>query len=89
LRAVTPDGAAMLSGVADGSYSFADFREVLFGGQDYEGDFHFNLLTPDSLRQLAEEAGFEAVEVPVQGRRNGQCFEFELIARVPMMAARA
>ena len=73
----------MFSGIADGSYSFADFREVLFGGQDYEGDFHFNLLTPDNLGQLVEEAGFGAVEIPIQGRRNGQCFEFELVARVP------
>ncbi|WP_460255386.1 class I SAM-dependent methyltransferase [Acidiphilium sp. MT5] len=84
LRAVMPDGAAMLSGIADGSYSFSDFREVLFGGQDYEGDFHFNLLTPDSFRQLVEEAGFEAVEIPVQARRNGRCFEFELVAMVPV-----
>jgi predicted SAM-dependent methyltransferase len=88
LRVVTPDGAAMLSGIADGSYSFADFRDVLFGGQDYEGDFHFNLLTPDSLGHLAEEAGFGAVEIPVQGRRNGQCFEFELVALVPMSGTR-
>jgi hypothetical protein len=88
-RAVTPDGATMLSGVADGSYSFADFREALFGGQDYEGDFHFNLFTPDSLRQLVKEAGFGAVEVPVHGRRNGQCFEFELVALVPITESKA
>ncbi|HDR9474543.1 hypothetical protein FEP08_05670 [Burkholderia multivorans] len=70
----------MLRGIAAGSYSFDDFREVLFGSQDYNGDFHFNLLTPESLSKLVEEAGFGQVEVPVRGRRNGQCFEFELSA---------
>ncbi|MBR8175127.1 class I SAM-dependent methyltransferase [Burkholderia ambifaria] len=80
LRAIVPDGEAMLQGVAAGSYSFDDFREVLFGSQDYNGDFHFNLLTPESLTKLVEEAGFGQVEVPVRGRRNGQCFEFELSA---------
>ncbi|WP_175919001.1 class I SAM-dependent methyltransferase [Burkholderia pyrrocinia] len=80
LRAIVPDGDAMLKGVAAGSYSFDDFREVLFGSQDYNGDFHFNLLTPESLTKLLEESGFGQVEVPVRGRRNGQCFEFELSA---------
>jgi hypothetical protein len=80
-RAVTPDGAAMVAGVADGSYGFEEFREVLFGGQDYEGDFHYNLLTPESLARVVEQAGFVAPEVPVRGRRNGACFEFELAAR--------
>ncbi|MBU9374706.1 methyltransferase domain-containing protein [Burkholderia multivorans] len=80
LRAIVPDGEAMLRGIAAGSYSFDDFREVLFGSQDYNGDFHFNLLTPESLSKLVEEAGFGQVEVPVRGRRNGQCFEFELSA---------
>ena len=78
---ITPDGEAMLSGVAQGSFTFEDFRQVLFGGQDYEGDFHYNLLTPDSLCRMVEQAGFIAVEVPVRARRNGQCFEFELTAR--------
>ena len=71
----------MLSGIAAGTYSFADFREVLFGGQDYEGDFHFNMFTVDSLRpSCGGGRGFREVKVPVCGRRNGKCFEFELIA---------
>jgi predicted SAM-dependent methyltransferase len=88
LRAVTPDGEAMIAGVAQGTYIFEDFREVLFGGQDHEGDFHRNLFTPDSLGRMVEEAGFTSVEVPVRGRRNGQCFEFELVARVPAATSR-
>lgn len=80
-RAIVPDGEAMLSGIADGSYRFDYFREVLFGAQEYEGDFHFNLLTPDSLTELLKEAGFDEISVPVRGRKNDICFEFEISAR--------
>jgi len=76
--AVVPDGEAMLAGVAGGSYSFEHFREVLFGAQEYEGDFHFNLFTPDSLTNLLVEAGFRKISVPIKGRPNGDCFEFEI-----------
>jgi len=80
-RAITPDAAAMLAGAGAGVYSFEDFREVVFGSQDYAGDYHYNLFSPDSLRRLLEEAGFGNIEVPVIGRRNGKCFEFEISAR--------
>jgi SAM-dependent methyltransferase len=85
-RVVTPDGEAMLAAITQGSYSFQEFRDILFGRQNCGGDFHYNLFTPQSLRQLMEEAGFEQVEIPVRGRRNGRCFEFELVARRPMLA---
>ncbi|WP_343714545.1 hypothetical protein [Inquilinus sp.] len=79
-RAIVPDGEAMLAGAAAGTYAFEDFREVLFGAQDYEGDFHFNMFTPASLSTLLQEAGFRDVVVPVKGRPNGKCFEFEIQA---------
>ena len=78
--AVVPDGEAMLGGIAAGTYPFEEFREVLFGAQDYTGDFHYNLYTPASLAALLEEAGFREVDTPVRGRRNGKCFEFEIRA---------
>jgi hypothetical protein len=81
--AVVPDGQAMLGGIASGTYAFEEFREVLFGGQEYDGDFHFNFFTPESLQQLLEEAGFTDISVPVRGRRNGKCFEFEIRAKRP------
>lgn len=80
LRAVVPDAEAMIREFAAGSYSYDELREVTFGGQDYEGDFHYNMFTPDSLAALLREAGFKKVEVPVKGRRNGACFEFEVVA---------
>jgi predicted SAM-dependent methyltransferase len=79
-RAVVPDGEAMLQGIASSTYPFEHFRMVLFGAQEYAGDFHYNLLTPDSLKDLLEEAGFKAVTVPVRARKNDICFEFEIRA---------
>jgi hypothetical protein len=82
-RAVTPDAAAMVQATAAGTMPFDDFREVTYGTQDYDGDYHFNLFTPDSLQALLQEAGFERISVPVAGRRNGKCFEFEIVATAP------
>jgi len=79
-RAIVPDGEAMLKHLAEGSYVYEEFREVLFGAQEYDGDFHFNLLTPQSLSDLLQRAGFRDVTVPVRGRRNGKCYEFEVCA---------
>ncbi|TGQ66899.1 MAG: FkbM family methyltransferase [Mesorhizobium sp.] len=82
-KAVTPDAAAMLQATATGEMPFDDFREVTYGAQDYDGDYHFNLFTPDSLKALLQEAGFKEISVPVAGRRNGKCFEFEIVATAP------
>jgi predicted SAM-dependent methyltransferase len=81
--AIVPDGQAMLAGTAASTYSFAEFREVLFGSQDYDGDFHYNIFTPESLTRLVQEAGFTDVEISVRGRPNGKCFEFQLVASRP------
>lgn len=79
-RAIVPDGEAMLAEIAKGRYSFEDFRSVLFGGQEYHGDFHYNMFTPDSLSVLLKAAGFTKVSVEQKGRKNGNCFEFEIVA---------
>ena len=41
------------------------------------------MFMPQSLRALLDEAGFVNTEVPVKGRRNGLCYEFEINARRP------
>lgn len=79
-RAVVPDAEAMIRGYSAGSYSYSDLREVTFGAQDYDGDFHYNMFTPESLSTLLSEAGFESVEIIASGRKNGACFEFEIQA---------
>jgi len=81
--AVVPDGEAMVSHLAAGDYPFEQFREVLFGAQEYSGDFHFILFEPRSIQSLLEEAGFTDIAVPVRARRNGACYELEISARKP------
>jgi predicted SAM-dependent methyltransferase len=82
-RAVLPDAGAMLSGFADGSVRYEDLREVLFGGQEYEGDFHFNMYTTETLSGILSDAGLEDVKVEAEGRPNGACLEMQLSARRP------
>jgi hypothetical protein len=83
LTTVAPDGEAMLAGVHEGIMTFDDFREVLFGGQDYDGDFHYNLITPESFSDVLSRTGFVSIEKEYTGKRNGKCFEFRISARKP------
>jgi hypothetical protein len=85
--AVVPDAEAMLRHYAAGSYPYDDLREVLYGGQDYDGDFHFNMFTPASISDYLREAGFINPQVLASGRQNGRCYELEIIAERPPTAA--
>lgn len=82
-RAIVPDAKAMIQACAKDGYPFDDFREVFFGGQDYDGDFHYNMFTADSLKRALEGAGFEHVDVVAEGRKNDIAFELEVTARRP------
>jgi hypothetical protein len=73
----------MMSGFADGSVRYEDLREVLFGGQEYEGDFHFNMYTTETLSRILSDAGLVEVKVEAEGRPNGACLEMQLSARRP------
>ena len=81
--AVVPDAETMLAEHAAGRLSFEDLRQVTFGDQEYDGDFHFNMFSQESLSDLLRSVGFVAVEVIEAGRRNGVCYEMELRARRP------
>ena len=83
-RAVVPDGQAMIAAAASSEYPFEHFRRVFFGAQDYDGDFHYNMFTPDSLCAMLRDAGFTDIQVLAQGRRNDICFEFEVTSRRPL-----
>ena len=80
-RAVVPDAEAMIRAYAAGDYPYSDLREVTFGAQDYDGDFHYNMFTPESLSRILVAAGFDEVTVLAEGRRNGACLEFEIQGR--------
>jgi hypothetical protein len=81
LTVVAPDGPAMIDSVARGEISFDIYREVLFGAQEYIGDFHYNLLAPDEFAEVLAGAGFANVTIKEKARRNGLCYEFEISAR--------
>jgi predicted SAM-dependent methyltransferase len=78
LRAIVPDAEAMLADFAAGRMSFNDLREVTYGLQEYDGDYHFNMFARDQLAGLLHEAGFVEVAFVVQGRQNGKCREMEI-----------
>ena len=84
VRAVVPDLEAMTTAYARGEITFEAFRAVAYGGQEYEGDFHFNGFTPDSLSVLLIDGGFEDPQVIERGRPNGDCLEFEIAATKPV-----
>lgn len=84
LRLITPDLHAMLAAFQAGTLSEGDLVHVLYGGQDYEGDFHYHAYSPASLRAEVAVQGFTEITIVAQGRRNGLCLEFELHARKPL-----
>jgi hypothetical protein len=79
-HSVVPDAESMIKGYADGSYPYALLREVTFGAQDYDGDFHFNMFVPAQIEELLKETGLTGIEWLATGRRNGSCFEMEFKA---------
>ena len=83
IRIVCPNWEVMLERVTSRTMSYEDFKTVTFGLQDYDGDDHFAMYTPDSLRRILAEAGFRDIELVVADRQNGSCPEMELLARAP------
>lgn len=79
-RSVVPDAESMIKGYANGSFPYASLREVTFGAQDYDGDFHFNMFVAEQLEDLLIETGLTNVEWTAKGRKNGACFEMEFAA---------
>jgi predicted SAM-dependent methyltransferase len=63
LRTVCPNWEAMLARLRSGRLSYDDFKLLTFGGQDYEGDDHFAMYTPETLGEVLRDAGFSDVEV--------------------------
>jgi hypothetical protein len=76
--AVVPDLETMIAEYSAGRLPFEELREVTYGSQEYEGDFHFNGFSQASIQTLFEEAGLRDVAVRASGRRNGMCYEMEV-----------
>jgi predicted SAM-dependent methyltransferase len=82
-KAIVPDAKTMIHEFVQNRYLFEDLREVIYGTQDYDTNFHFNMFTQDMLHTLLLDIGFIEVEILDQGRRNGKCYEFEITAIKP------
>jgi hypothetical protein len=82
LRIICPNWAAMLEQLNAGRMPLSIFKRLTFGAQDYEGDDHFAMYTPESLEKLLLEAGFREIEKIVLDRMNGECPEMELLAHL-------
>ncbi len=80
-RAVVPDSDGMIKAYISGEYPFQRLRDVTYGAQDYDGDFHFNMFTTSSLSELLAEAGFVDINIIAENRENKGCKEFEISAR--------
>ncbi|WP_148258821.1 class I SAM-dependent methyltransferase [Pantoea ananatis] len=80
LRLVTPDADSMIKDYVDCNMTFDDLRKVTYGAQDYEGDFHYNMFTVDSLTSILKNAGFKDVVLAENNRKNGLCREMEIYA---------
>jgi len=81
LRLITPDANSMFKDYVEGNMSFEDLRKVTYGAQDYEGDFHYTMFTPESLKNMLLKIGFKEVLLIEDNRKNGLCREMEILAK--------
>ena len=81
LRIVCPDLSALVASAAGDDLSMEQLAVAIFGLQDYTGDDHLAMYTPESLTEMLLDVGFRDVEVVASGRRNGGTYEMELLAR--------
>lgn len=81
LRIVVPDSDAMLKRYAEQELSFEQLSEVIFGGQEYSGDFHYSMFNSRTLANLLVLVGFSQVDLIATDRKNGSCYELEVCAK--------
>jgi hypothetical protein len=82
-RAIVPDFEMMVSAWIEDSITFANLRSVIFGGQEYEGDFHYTMFTVESMTAILGDSGLVDIQVVERGRQNGDCMEMEVTASRP------
>ena len=80
VRIICPNWEVMLHMLQKGEMTLPEFKLLTFGGQDYVGDDHFAMYTPETLRQLLTECSFGSIEIVIESRMNGLCPEMEIIA---------
>lgn len=58
---ITPNFAYVAHGYTEGWMDHKEARDRMFGGQDYEGNYHYNMYDYSSLQRALEETGFKNV----------------------------
>ncbi|MDZ7952786.1 glycosyltransferase [Nostoc sp. DedQUE09] len=77
---ICPDAKSMILDYANGQFTWDNLRKVTYGSQDYEGNYHFNMYTSESLYEILSNCGFRDVKVVDTKRINGLCYEMEIHA---------
>jgi len=80
LRVVCPDLSALVASASKQEMTMEQLAVAVFGLQDYSGDDHLAMYTPESLTEMLLGVGFAEVKVVASGRRNGGTYEMELLA---------
>lgn len=83
LRAIVPDGQAMIDAYQNNEIDFDRLRLIFYGGQEYDGDFHHTMFTPQSLAALFASHGLTEITIEATGRPNGLCLECEVVGSKP------
>ncbi|CAK7071218.1 MAG: hypothetical protein DELT_01894 [Desulfovibrio sp.] len=81
LKIIVPDMPSMITAYFQGTMPFSDLREVTFGAQDYDDDFHYAMFSPQSAQSMLMASGFKYAEIVSENRVNGKCREMEIWAR--------
>ncbi len=58
---ITPNFGYVAHGYAAGWMDHKEARDRMFGGQDYEGNYHYNMYDSESMRTALEATGFRNV----------------------------
>ena len=59
---ITPNLGYITHGYVDGWMDYTEARNRLFGGQDYEGNYHYTMFDSQSMFKALEEVGFKSIE---------------------------
>lgn len=78
IRVILPDLESMIDHYKRQEYEIGKLREVLYGLQEYEGDVHYALYGQNELKEMFERFGLHA-QYAFTGRRNGKCYDMELV----------
>ncbi|MCG7407940.1 hypothetical protein MH117_10960 [Paenibacillus sp. ACRRX] len=78
IRIICPNWKAMIEGYSSGEISFDVLKEITFGSQEYEGNQHYNMFSPETLISLMNKIGFKDIKVVDEARKNGLCLEMEI-----------